>query len=113
MNMSYSKIKEITTMKKKTEYEKKVRTQLDEFGAELEKSEARSDKAEDEADPWHHKQFEVLQEKHKQAKEKLSEFKESSDDAWEDMMEVFLLHGIPSGWRSNRPQKGFNNSPDS
>jgi len=82
-------------MSKKTEYEEKLQTQLDDFSAEIEKLKSRADKTEADAEPWHHKQIEVLQEKHKMAKEKLNELKESSDDAWEDMKE-----GISSAWDS-------------
>jgi ElaB/YqjD/DUF883 family membrane-anchored ribosome-binding protein len=82
-------------MSKKIEYEKKLQTELDEFGAEIERLKARADKTESDAKPWHHKQVEVLREKHKMAKEKLGELRESSDDAWEDLKE-----GISSAWDS-------------
>jgi len=82
-------------MSTKVEYEKKLQAQLDDFSAEIEKLKSRADKTEADAEPWHHKQIEVLQEKHKMAKEKLNELKESSDDAWEDMKE-----GISSAWDS-------------
>jgi len=52
-------------MSKKIEYEKKLQTQLDDFSAEIEKLKSRADKTEGDAEPWHHKQIEVLQEKHK------------------------------------------------
>lgn len=87
--------KEIDTMTTKAEYEKKLQTQLDEFGAEIEKLKTRADKNEADTEPWHHKQIEVLQEKHKLAKKKLGELKDSSDDAWED-----LKDGISSAWDS-------------
>jgi len=79
-------------MSTKVEYEKKLQAQLDEFSAEIDRLKARADKAEE---PWHRQQIEALQEKHKLAKEKLGELKESSDDAWEDMKE-----GISSAWDS-------------
>jgi predicted transcriptional regulator len=82
-------------MSKKAEYEKKLQTQLEEFSAEIDRLKERADKAEAEAEPWHHKQVEVLQEKHRLAKKKLGELKESSDDAWED-----LKVGIASAWDS-------------
>lgn len=82
-------------MSKKMEYENKLQTQLDEFNAEIEKLKSRADKTEADAEPWHHKQIEILQEKHKMAKEKLDELRESSDDAWED-----LKDGIASAWDS-------------
>ncbi len=82
-------------MTKKNEYEMKLQTQLDKFGFEIEKLKSRADKTEADAEPWHHKQVEMLQEKHKLAKEKLGELRESSDDAWEDLKE-----GIASAWDS-------------
>jgi predicted nucleic acid-binding Zn-ribbon protein len=82
-------------MSKKIEYEKKLQTQLDEFGTEIEKLKSRADKTEADAEPWHHKQIEGLQEKHKLAKEKLGELRNAGDDAWEDMKE-----GISSAWDS-------------
>ena len=92
INMTYSKRKDITTVSKKTEYEKKLQIQLDEFSTEIDRLKARADKAEE---PWHKQQVEMLQEKHRQAKQKLGELKESGDDAWEDMKE-----GISSAWDS-------------
>ena len=82
-------------MSNKTEYENKLQTQLDEFSAEIEKLKSRADKTEADAEPWHQKQIEMLQEKHNMAKEKLGELRESSDDAWEDLKE-----GISSAWDS-------------
>jgi chromosome segregation ATPase len=95
MNMSIPMTEEETTMSKKTEYEEKLQTQLDEFSAEIDRLKARADKTEADAEPWHHKQVEALQEKHKLAKEKLGELRESGDDAWED-----LKDGIASAWDS-------------
>lgn len=82
-------------MTTKAEYEKKLQTQLDEFSTEIDKLKSRADKTEADAEPWHHKQIEVLQEKHKLAKKKLGELRESSDDAWED-----LKDGLSSAWDS-------------
>jgi hypothetical protein len=56
-------------MSKKTEYEMKLQNQLDEFSAEIDRLKTRADKAETEAEPWHHKQIEALREKHRLAKE--------------------------------------------
>jgi len=82
-------------MSSRPEYEIKLQKQLDEFNAEIETLKARADKAEADAESWHHKQIEELQEKHKRAKVKLGELKESSDDAWEDMKE-----GMATAWKS-------------
>jgi ElaB/YqjD/DUF883 family membrane-anchored ribosome-binding protein len=93
--MNSSKREEENAMSKRIEYEKKLQAQLDEFGAEIARLKARADKTEADAEPWHHKQVEVLQEKHKLANKKLGELRESSDDAWEDLKE-----GISSAWDS-------------
>jgi len=79
-------------MGKKTEYEKKLQIQLDEFSAEIDRLKARADKAEE---PWHRQQVEMVQEKHRQAKEKLAELGDAGDDAWEDMKE-----GITTAWNA-------------
>ena len=84
-------------MSKKTEYEAQLQTQLDEFGAEIDRLKARADKSEAESQPWHQKQIDALQERHQQAREKLGEFKESGDDAWEDMKD-----GLATAWDSVR-----------
>jgi phage tail tape-measure protein len=82
-------------MSKKDDYEKELQARLDEFSAEIERLKARADKADSDAQPWHHKQVEALQEKHRLAKEKLDELRKSSDDAWEDMKA-----GIATAWDS-------------
>ncbi len=82
-------------MNTKDAYESKLQVQLDEFNSEIEMLKSRADKAEADAQPWHRKQIEALQEKHRIAKEKYSELKEASDDAWEDMKT-----GIASAWDS-------------
>ncbi|HEQ98633.1 MAG TPA: coiled coil domain-containing protein [candidate division Zixibacteria bacterium] len=82
-------------MGKKDDYERELQARLDEFSAEIERLKERADKAEADAQPWHRKQIEALQEKHGLAKEKLDELRESSDDAWEDMKV-----GIATAWDS-------------
>ncbi len=77
-------------MNEKEALAQKLQAQLDEFSAEIERLKARADKAEE---PWHQQQIETLQEKHSQAKEKFSEFRDAGDDAWEDMKE-----GMISAW---------------
>lgn len=77
-------------MNEKQAYAQELQTQLDEFNAEIERLKARADKAEE---PWHQQQVEMLQEKHRQAREKLGELRDAGDDAWEDMKE-----GITTAW---------------
>lgn len=94
-------------MSKKTEYEKKLQAQLDEFSAEIDRLKERADKAEAGAEPWHHKQIEVLQEKHKLARKKLGELKEAGDDAWEDMKIGITLAWDSVGVALKSAQKRF------
>jgi chromosome segregation ATPase len=77
-------------MSEKEAYVRELQTQLDEFTAEIDRLKARADKAEE---PWHRQQVEMLQEKHRQAKEKFGELRDAGDDAWEDMKE-----GVVSAW---------------
>ena len=79
-------------MNQKEAYAQKLQIQLDEFSAEIDRLKARADKAEE---PWHQQQVEMLQEKHRQAKEKLGELRDAGDDAWEDMKE-----GVTTAWNS-------------
>jgi phage tail tape-measure protein len=79
-------------MNQKEAYAQKLQIQLDEFSAEIDRLKARADKAEE---PWHQQQVEMLQEKHRQAREKLGELRDAGDDAWEDMKE-----GISTAWNA-------------
>ena len=79
-------------MNKKEAYILELQTQLDELSAEIERLKARADKAEE---PWAEQQVEIVQEKHRQAKEKLSELIDAGDDAWEDMKE-----GVSTAWHA-------------
>jgi chromosome segregation ATPase len=82
-------------MSTKEAYERKLQDQLDEFNTEIDRLKARADKAEADAQPWHRKQIEALQERERIAREKLGELKVAGDDAWED-----LKAGIASAWDS-------------
>ena len=74
-------------MSTKAAYEKKLQAQLDEFAAEIKRLKERVDKAEADAEPWHQKQIDILQELHIKAMAKLDELDEAGDDAWEDLKE--------------------------
>ena len=80
-------------MSVKEAFQKKLQAQLDEWETEINKLKARADKAGAEARLEYYKHVESLQAKHKAAKRKLDEFKETGDDAWED-----LKDGMENAW---------------
>lgn len=79
----------------KEAYEKKLKAQLDEWGAEIDKLKAKADNAEADAQLKYYKQIEELRSMQEDANNKLAELREASDDAWED-----LKAGIDSAWDS-------------
>ncbi len=79
----------------KEAYEKKLKAQLDEWGAEIDKLKAKADNAESDVQLEYYKQIEELRSKQEDATNKLAELREASDDAWED-----LKAGIESAWDS-------------
>ncbi|MEX2480056.1 MAG: coiled coil domain-containing protein [Gammaproteobacteria bacterium] len=82
-------------MDKKEAYEKKLRAQLDEWSAEIDKLKAKADGAEVDAQLKYQEQIDELRAMQKSANEKLAELKEASDSAWEG-----LKHGIENAWDS-------------
>ncbi|MCR4291511.1 MAG: hypothetical protein NUV76_01390 [Candidatus Kuenenia sp.] len=83
------------TMSMKEAYEKKFQAQLDEWKAEINKLKAKADKADADAQIEYYKQIEDLRSKQEVAGEKLKEFKDETEDAWED-----LKAGVESAWDS-------------
>lgn len=82
-------------MSKKEAYEQKLQAQLDEWSAEIAKLKAKADGAEADAQLEYYKNFEELQSMQETAANKLAEFKDAGDDAWED-----LKTGIDNAWGS-------------
>jgi hypothetical protein len=82
-------------MNSKDAYERKMKAQLDEFGAEIDRLRARVDGASADARPWNYKHVEALEEKHRVARKKLGELRDTRDDAWED-----LKTDIATAWDS-------------
>lgn len=82
-------------MNMKKAYEQKLQAQLDEFGAEISKLQAKADQASADARLEYHKQIEELHTMQREAGNKLAQLKESGDDAWED-----LKAGIDRAWTS-------------
>jgi uncharacterized coiled-coil DUF342 family protein len=79
----------------KEAYERKLRSQLDEWKAEIGKLKAKADGAEADAQLKYYKEIEELRTMQDHANQKLVELKEAGDDAWED-----LKAGIDSAWES-------------
>jgi chromosome segregation ATPase len=69
----------------KDAYEKKMQAQLDEWDADITKLKAQADKAKADAQLEYFKQIEELRERQQRAQEKLTEIRQASDTAWEDM----------------------------
>ena len=82
-------------MSMKEAYEQKIKAQLDEWSAEIDKLKAKADSAEGDVQLEYYKQIEELRTMQETASNKLTELKDAGDDAWED-----LKAGIDSAWDS-------------
>jgi len=76
-------------------YVEKLKAQLDEWNAELDKLEAHARKADAEERMRYESQINTLREKEQQVKETLKQLMQAKDDAWMD-----LKHGVESAWSS-------------
>lgn len=72
-------------MSMKKAYEQKLQAQLDGFGAEISKLQAKADQAGADARIEYHQQIEELHAMQQEAADQLSQLKASGDDAWEDL----------------------------
>ena len=72
-------------MNKKEVYEKKLQNQLDEWGLKIDELEIKAKKTEAEVQQKYEEEIDHLRSKQTEAYEKLSELKQSGDDAWEDL----------------------------
>ncbi|WP_110457526.1 coiled coil domain-containing protein [Shewanella algidipiscicola] len=82
-------------MSMKQAYEKKLRAQLNEWSADIDKLKAKVDKAEAEVQIEYYKKIDELRTMQRDVAHQLTELRESSDDAWED-----IKAGINSAWDS-------------
>lgn len=82
-------------MSKKDAYEEKLHAQLDEWGAEIDKLQAKADNAKADAQLEYNKQIEELRSMQETAANKLTELRNAGDDAWED-----LKAGLDNAWDS-------------
>jgi uncharacterized coiled-coil DUF342 family protein len=80
-------------MNMKESYRQKLKAQLDQWSAEIDKIKARADKADADVKLEYSEQIEDLRVKQQAAKEKLAGLLSASDDAWED-----LKAGVESAW---------------
>ena len=79
----------------KEEYQKKLQSQLDEWGLEIDRLKAVAGKAKAGLQGEYYKEVEDLRCKQLDAQKKLHELKDASGDAWED-----LKGGIEGAWDS-------------
>jgi hypothetical protein len=77
----------------KEAYEQKLQAQLDEIALEIEKLNVKANKAEADTKLEYHKEIDKLKALQEQAKVKLDNIKQSSNDAWED-----LKSGMDNAW---------------
>jgi regulator of protease activity HflC (stomatin/prohibitin superfamily) len=82
-------------MSKKEAYEKKVEAKLDEWGAEIDRLKAKSKGAKADAQVEFQEQLEELKTKREAARKKLSDLKNTSGDAWDD-----VKSGMDSAWQA-------------
>jgi uncharacterized coiled-coil DUF342 family protein len=82
-------------MNMKEAYQKKLQAKLDEWKAEIDKLKAKADGAEADVQLEYYKQIEELKAMQESVKTKITELKEASDDAWEE-----LKVGIDSALKS-------------
>lgn len=82
-------------MSKKDAYERKLQAQLDEWSAEIDRLKAKAEGASADAQIRYHKEIEGLQQQKEAANRKLSELRDASEGAWEDMKS-----GLDEAWKS-------------
>jgi len=80
-------------MEKRKAYEEKLQAQLDEWAAKIDTLKAKASKAEADAKVNYHETIEELEKKRADAKKRLQEFREASDDAWTE-----LKSGLDKAW---------------
>lgn len=71
---------------KKSVYIEKMKTQLDELNANMNKLQAKAEEAKDDARDMYKAEMAKLQEQSKQAVAKLGEMKSASEETWEAMV---------------------------
>lgn len=72
-------------MSNKQAYEQKIKAQMDEWSAEIDKLRAKADKADAEAEIALNREIDDLRDRQKQAERKFDELQKASEDAWGDI----------------------------
>lgn len=80
---------------KRDQYVKKMKAQLDEWNAEIEKLQAKAEKAEANARIEYDSQLRDLRKMRNDAQSKLSELQKAGDEAWDRLKE-----GFEGSWQS-------------
>lgn len=76
-------------MNEKSSYRQKLEARLDQWGAEIDKLQAKASEATADARIEYDKQIENLREQQRAAREKLGELEEASGEAWKDLRSGF------------------------
>ncbi|GGO79051.1 hypothetical protein GCM10011348_12390 [Marinobacterium nitratireducens] len=82
-------------MSMKDDYIKRLQAQLDVWDAEIQKLKAQAEVAKADARLEYHKQLEELKKQRQQAQQRLTELREASNSAWDD-----LKAGADRAWDS-------------
>ncbi|MFC3285976.1 coiled coil domain-containing protein [Litchfieldella rifensis] len=82
-------------MRNREAYEQKLQAKLDEWQAEVDKLKARAQGAQADARIEYQEEIDRLESYRDEARQKLAELREASDDAWED-----LKDGAERAWDS-------------
>jgi hypothetical protein len=82
-------------MTEKTAYRQKLEAQLDEWGVEIDKLQAKASEASADAQSELEKQVHDLRDQEADAREKLDELSEAGEDAWQD-----VRGGVEQAWNS-------------
>jgi small-conductance mechanosensitive channel len=81
------------SMETKDAYVKKLKAQIDEWSAELDKLEAKAKKTSADAKLEYETQIKALRQKYDSAKTRITEIQQASEGSWED-----LKQGVESAW---------------
>lgn len=80
-------------MSKRDIYVEKLKAQLDEWNAEIDKFEAKAREFDAATKQKYENEIKELREKRNEARTRLIEIQDASEDAWED-----LIHGVERSW---------------
>lgn len=77
-------------MSEKNQYIEKAKARIAQWDAEIDKMKAKTDEAEADAKIEYQKQLDEMRTQRDKANARLTELRNASDDAWEDMMSGFV-----------------------